>query len=33
MKEFIYVAKGGFETEEELQFWIELGLEHAQSKL
>lgn len=33
MKEFIYVVAKGFETEEQLQNWIELGLEHAKSKL
>lgn len=33
MKEFIYVSKDAYKTEEELQFWIELGLEHAISKL
>ncbi|MFC5045183.1 TfoX/Sxy family protein [Aquimarina hainanensis] len=33
MKEFVYVAKEGFITEMQLQEWIELGLEHAKSKL
>ncbi len=33
MKEFVYVLPEGFTTEEELQNWIELGLEHAQNKL
>jgi len=33
MKEFIFVAAKGFKTEEQLQNWIELGIEHAQSKL
>lgn len=33
MKEFIYVSSQGFETEEQLQYWIELGIEHAQSKI
>jgi TfoX/Sxy family transcriptional regulator of competence genes len=33
MKEFIYVSPEGFESEEQLMFWIELGLEHAQRKL
>jgi len=33
MKEFIYVSSKGFETEEQLQNWIEPGLEHAKSKL
>ncbi len=32
MKEFIYVSPEGFETEEQLQEWIELGIEHAQNK-
>ena len=31
LKEFIYVSEQGFKTE--LQQWIELGLEHARSKL
>lgn len=33
MKEFIYVSQKGYETEEALQNWIELGIEHAQEKL
>ncbi|PCJ92288.1 MAG: hypothetical protein COA50_15790 [Flavobacteriaceae bacterium] len=33
MKEFIYVSPQGFETEEQLNHWIELGVEHAKSKL
>jgi TfoX/Sxy family transcriptional regulator of competence genes len=33
MKEFIYVSPKGVETEEQLQNWIELGLEHAKNKL
>ena len=33
LKEFIYVSKEGFKTEEQLQRWIELGLEHAMRKL
>jgi len=33
MKEFIFVSPEGFKTEEQLQSWIELGLEHAKSKL
>ena len=33
MKEFIYVSAGGFETEEALQGWMELGLEHAKTKV
>ena len=33
MKEFIYVSRAGFETEEALQEWMELGLEHAKSKV
>ncbi|MFC7357134.1 TfoX/Sxy family protein [Jejudonia soesokkakensis] len=32
MKEFIFVQKEGFDTEEKLQHWIELGIEHAESK-
>ena len=33
MKEFIYVSPDGFETEEALQGWMELGLEHAKTKV
>ncbi len=33
MKEFIYVSEDGYRTEEQLQCWIELGLEHAKNKL
>lgn len=33
MKEFIFVSQAGIVTEEDLQHWIELGLEHAESKL
>ena len=33
MKEFIYVAPAGFATETQLQDFINLGLEHAKSKL
>lgn len=32
MKEFIFVAEKGFDTEEKLQQWVELGIEHAISK-
>ena len=33
MKEFIFVSENGYQTEEQLQYWIELGLEHAKNKL
>lgn len=33
MKEFVYVAPEGFKTETQLLHFIELGLEHAKSKL
>lgn len=33
MKEFVFVSPKGFESNEELQLWIELGLEHARRKL
>lgn len=33
MKEFIFVSPPGFDTEEALQKWMELGLEHAKSKV
>lgn len=29
MKEFIFVKPKGFNTEEKLQQWVELGIEHA----
>ncbi|PKA84230.1 TfoX/Sxy family transcriptional regulator of competence genes [Ulvibacter sp. MAR_2010_11] len=32
MKEFIFVTKEGFDTEEKLQQWVELGIEHAHLK-
>lgn len=32
MKEFVYVAPAGFESEKSLQGWLELGLEHAKTK-
>jgi len=33
MKEFVYVNEEGFKTESQLLNYIELGLEHAKSKL
>ena len=33
LKEFIYVSEAGITTEEQLLHYIELGLEHAKSKL
>ena len=33
MKEFIYVLPKGFQSESDLLHYIELGLEHAKSKL
>lgn len=33
IKEFVYIAPEGFKTEEQLLYWIELGLEHAKTKL
>ena len=33
MKEFVFVSPEGYGSEEELQRWIELGLEHARHKL
>ena len=33
MKEFVYVSEEGFKTETQLLKYIELGLEHAKSKL
>jgi hypothetical protein len=33
MKEFVYVSQEGIKTEAQLLHYIELGLEHAKSKL
>lgn len=33
IKEFVYVSQDGIKTETELLHYIELGLEHAKSKL
>ena len=33
MKEFIFVGPDGYETEYQLQHWLELGLSHARHKL
>ena len=33
LKEFVYVSQDGIKTEIELLYYIELGLEHAKSKL
>lgn len=33
MREFVYVSPEGFETEATLNEWVELGIEHAQSKM
>ncbi|SRX73733.1 TfoX/Sxy family protein [Aequorivita antarctica] len=33
MKEFIFVTTQGFDTEEKLQQWIEIGVAHAKTKL
>ena len=33
MKEFIFVGPGGYETELQLQHWLEHGLTHARYKL
>jgi len=33
MMEFVYVSPEGFKSEEQLLHYIELGLEHAKSKL
>jgi len=33
MKEFLYVLPAAIKTEEELLFFIELGVEHAKTKL
>jgi TfoX/Sxy family transcriptional regulator of competence genes len=32
MKEFIFVQLEGYTTEEQLQYFVELGIEHAESK-
>ncbi len=33
MKEFIVVSEKGFDTEEKLQQWVEIGVAHAKTKL
>ena len=33
MKEFVYVSAEGIKTEEHLLYYIELGLEHAKTKI
>ena len=33
MKEFIFVSPVGYDTESQLAYWIELGVEHAKRKL
>lgn len=33
MKEFLYIDPQGFETEVQITEWINLGIEHAKSKL
>ena len=33
MKESIYVSDSGFTVEADLQYWLELGLEHAKTKV
>ncbi len=33
MKGFIFVEEGGFKTNQDLQKWVELGIEHVESQL
>ncbi|NNC95732.1 MAG: TfoX/Sxy family protein [Chitinophagales bacterium] len=33
MKEFLYVESKAFQSESELSYWIDLGIEHAEFKL
>ncbi len=33
MKEFLFVSPIAFETGQQMQYWVNLGLEHAQKKL
>ena len=33
MKEFVFITSEGYDTEEKLQQWIELGIEHAERSL
>ncbi len=33
MKDFLYVNPDGLQNDEEIDYWIELGVEHAKSKL
>lgn len=32
MKEFVYVSVDGFQSEPDLAYWVNLGIEHAESK-
>lgn len=33
MKEFVFVSPDGFQSEADLAHWVNLGIEHAESKL
>ena len=33
MKEFVYVHQDGITMDSDLEYWLQLGLEHAQTKL
>jgi len=33
MKEFIFVSEEGFQSDYELEKWVDLGVEHAKTKL
>ncbi|SMD34779.1 TfoX N-terminal domain-containing protein [Reichenbachiella faecimaris] len=33
LKEFVYVSADGFQSETDLAHWVNLGIEHAESKL
>lgn len=33
LKEFIFVSEKGYDTEEKLQSWLEIGIAHAKTKV
>lgn len=33
LKEFVYVSEAGFRSEPDMAHWVNLGIEHAESKL
>ena len=33
LKEFIFVSEAGYDTQEKMQYWVEMGIAHAKTKL